>query len=131
MEFAPDADRQKLCTDFALIVHSGFIVYREISLTATHRRETPGAQLVSFVLQDSAFFGGHEVADSTIGETREWRLDNPNSFDHLTFGLFSWFTEVGESFVPQLFQPWFKSIGAIVDAMGSDGIEDHLVEVLS
>ena len=64
-----------------------------------------------------------------IGEIHEWHVYLFKSFEHIKFGLVSWFAEVHVSFVPAFKQAWFESVRSIGNAVGRDRIKESLVKV--
>lgn len=53
------------------------------------------------------------------------------SFENLTFGLVSWYSQGHVMFVPSFMPPWFKSVWAIGDSMHRDSFQKFLIQLMS
>ncbi len=60
---------------------------------------------------------------------REWHVDFSKAFQHITFGLPSWFYETIVWFGSTFFSARLITVGPIGDAMDRDGVKQLLVEV--
>ncbi len=60
---------------------------------------------------------------------REWHVDFSKAFQHITFGLPSWFHETIVWFGSTFFSARLITVGPIGDAMDRDGVKQLLVEV--
>src|SRR5580693_8506919 len=72
----------------------------------------------------------HRVERLTgVGVSDEWHVDFSKAFQHITFGLPSWFHETIVWFGSTFFSARLITVGPIGDAMDRDGVKQLLVEV--
>ncbi len=65
----------------------------------------------------------------SVWGTIEWHVDFSKAFQHITFGLPSWFHETIVWFGSTFFSARLITVGPIGDAMDRDGVKQLLVEV--
>ena len=64
-----------------------------------------------------------------VGHIDEWHLVFANSFQEITFGLASWFSEKAIMFGSPFSEPRFKSVWSIGNSVNGDGVKQLLVDL--
>ncbi len=83
----------------------------------------------NFVCLMRACPGRDRPLPSCSGPPHEWHVDFSKAFQHITFGLPSWFHETIVWFGSTFFSARLITVGPIGDAMDRDGVKQLLVEV--